>query len=240
MSIDVSGINEIVGTFRKMPDKLEKARDYAIGKTKPILVTAIKRNALKRYNISKETLFKKMRSYPKKDEISIYFKGQRLSPLSFEDATPRTPPILQRDKSKPYKKYKIKGQYKTLRPQIPYSITYSVLKGQPKRTLSPARNVHSDEWKFYRPFLMPNVNASGDQTKYFIGRKTGKQRKAVQGIKTLSIPQMISNERVSQPVQEKATEAFMRYFANKAAVLGAITKEDKNRVLSSLGIKVRR
>lgn len=234
MRIDVSGINEIVGAFDKMPDKLEKARDYALTKTKPVLITAIKKNVLKKYNISQDTLFQKMRSYSGKEEISLVFKGRRLSPLSFEGTTPTEPPKLMGAKKKPFLQVRIGNGFKTVAPPIPYTISYTVLNGRPR--IAPP---YKKTGKPYLPFLMPNVNRSEEDRKYFIARKTGKARSLVSGFKTVSIPQMISNEKISPIVQQKATEAFMRHFANRAAYLGAITKKDKNAVLNSLGIKAK-
>lgn len=57
-----------------------------------------------------------------------------------------------------------------------------------------------------KPFLMSTGAKSSDKTPYNVFKREGKSRLPIAPIRTLSIPQMITNENVGVQIQEFATE----------------------------------
>lgn len=57
-----------------------------------------------------------------------------------------------------------------------------------------------------KPFVMSTGAKTSDKTQYNIFRREGKQRMPIKVLRTLSIPQMITNEKLTDQIQEFATE----------------------------------
>lgn len=59
-----------------------------------------------------------------------------------------------------------------------------------------------------KPFVGPTGALSPDKTQYNIFRRLGPERLPITVVRTLSIPQMISNEKVAEQIQKAAQEKF--------------------------------
>lgn len=59
-----------------------------------------------------------------------------------------------------------------------------------------------------KPFVAPTGATSPDKTQYNIFRRLGSERLPIAVVRTLSIPQMIGNEKVAEQIQKAAQEKF--------------------------------
>lgn len=77
-----------------------------------------------------------------------------------------------------------------------------------------------------KPFLMHTGAKSADKVQFNVFRRTGKKRFPITVIRTLSIPQMITNERIAQEIQKAADEKLMERLEHE--IIFRMTSMSKN------------
>lgn len=128
------------------------------------------------------------------DEISLVYSGRLLTPTHFK-MKPSTPP-KKREKDKRLipgqniRSDKAVGAVAAVSPLAPYQVTAEIKKG--KRVTFPGQ-----------VFLGTNKGAG-----YIPFQRESDERTDIKSIKTVSIPQMITNEKVGEEIQKKIDEGL--------------------------------
>ncbi len=128
------------------------------------------------------------------DEISLVYSGRLLTPTHFK-MKPATPP-KKREKDKRLipgqniRSDKAVGPVAAVSPLAPYQVTAEIKKG--KRVTFPGQ-----------VFLGTNKGAG-----YIPFQRESDERIDIKSIKTVSIPQMITNEKVGEEIQKKIDEGL--------------------------------
>lgn len=118
------------------------------------------------------------------DNVQLTFSGRVLTPTHFK-MKPKTRPKPTKDETG-----------KTIRKARKYTVTAEIFKGQ-------------------RKSLGPNVFLGGNKgTGEIPFQRTGKARTPIEAIKTLSIPQMITNETVAAQIQKNIDEGLTKRLEN--------------------------
>lgn len=130
------------------------------------------------------------------DEISLVYSGRLLTPTHFK-MKPTTPP-KKRDKDtrlipgQNIKSDKAVGDVATVNPLAPYQVTAEIKKGH--RVTFPGQT-----------FLGTNKGAG-----YIPFQRQSDERADIKSIKTVSIPQMITNEQVGEEIKKKIDEGLSK------------------------------
>jgi len=130
------------------------------------------------------------------DEISLVYSGRLLTPTHFK-MKPTTPP-KKRDKDtrlipgQNIKSDKAVGDVATVNPLAPYQVTAEIKKGH--RVTFPGQT-----------FLGTNKGAG-----YIPFQRQSDERTDIKSIKTVSIPQMITNEQVGEEIKKKIDEGLSK------------------------------
>jgi hypothetical protein len=130
------------------------------------------------------------------DEISLVYSGRLLTPTHFK-MKPTTPP-KKRDKDtrlipgQNIKSDKAVGDVAIVNPLAPYQVTAEIKKGH--RVTFPGQT-----------FLGTNKGAG-----YIPFQRQSDERTDIKSIKTVSIPQMITNEQVGEEIKKKIDEGLSK------------------------------
>ena len=130
------------------------------------------------------------------DEISLVYSGRLLTPTHFK-MKPTTPP-KKRDKDtrlipgQNIKSDKAVGDVAIVNPLAPYQVTAEIKKGH--RVTFPGQT-----------FLGTNKGAG-----YIPFQRQSDERTGIKSIKTVSIPQMITNEQVGEEIKKKIDEGLSK------------------------------
>lgn len=128
------------------------------------------------------------------DEISLVYSGRLLTPTHFK-MKPSTPPKKRANETRLIPGQNIKsespvGDVAIVAPLAPYQVTAEIKKG--KRVTFPGQ-----------VFLGTNKGAG-----YIPFQRVSEDREDVESIKTVSVPQMITNEKVGEEIQKKIDEGL--------------------------------
>ena len=121
------------------------------------------------------------------DEISLVYSGRLLTPTHFK-MKPSTPP---KKRAKNIKS-ETAGDVATVTPLAPYQVSAEIKKG--KRVTFPGQ-----------VFLGTNKGAG-----YIPFQRESEERTDIKSIKTVSIPQMITNEQVGEEIKKKIDEGLSK------------------------------
>lgn len=134
------------------------------------------------------------------DDVALEYSGKRLTPAHFK-MKPKKPRNTRLKKEKqviPGQNIAgFNGRFATVSPQKPYQITVEILKGHPE-TLHGKPN-------YSTPFLASN----GAGLNLPFQRKSSK-RTDMKSVRTISVPQMITNETVAENIQEKIKDGLSK------------------------------
>lgn len=128
------------------------------------------------------------------DEVSLVYSGRMLTPVHFKMRPAKPPKRRSRGKrlipGQNIKSGKAVGDVATVTPLAPYEITAEIKKG--KRVAFPGQTfLGSNKGGGYIPF-----------------QRESERREDIKSIKTVSIPQMITNEQVSEDIKKKVSEGL--------------------------------
>lgn len=130
------------------------------------------------------------------ESIALVYVGRNLTPIHFS-MSPKTP-----------KKHKLKGKLVVPGPIYErYAITYEVIKGSRWK----ARGKPDYEIPFLAPIRRGN-------NKYIIYQRLGKSRKKMYSVRTVSVPQMVGNNKVKSKIEERimgAAEQRLRHHLDR-------------------------
>lgn len=128
------------------------------------------------------------------DSVQLVYRGRTLTPTHFK-MKPTKPPSKRQDGTQlvpgaGVKSSKGVGDVAIVRPLVPYQITAEIKKGKRVR-MPPAAFLGTNKGTGYIPF-----------------QRTGEGRTPIVSIKTVSVPQMITNDAVRQRVSQNIEEGL--------------------------------
>lgn len=201
--------NEVVKALGKIQQQAEKDLQGAIRDVRREATKKIADEVAQNYNVKKSeiTAGKIVRSKvtAKAGSIEIEYTGRLLTPTHFKGYSPKKPSALTEKsvvipgqgisfKGKP-------GQFATVRVRKPYKVKAEIKKGN-KITFSQGT------------FVAPA--AKGSQT-HIPFQRSGEGRKAVEALKTLSVPQMVTNDEVAKSILERLSGSVSKGLDRRAA-----------------------
>lgn len=194
INCSIKNYGQVVKALGKIQQQAEKDLQGAIRDVRREATKKIADEVAQNYNVKKSeiTAGKIVRSKvtAKAGSIEIKYTGRLLTPTHFKGYSPKKPSALTEKsvvipgqgisfKGKP-------GQFATVRIRKPYKVKAEIKKGN-KITFSQGT------------FVAPA--AKGSQT-YIPFQRSGESRKAVEALKTLSVPQMVTNDEVAKNILE--------------------------------------
>ena len=209
INCSIKNYGQVVKALGKIQQQAEKDLQGAIRDVRREATKKIADEAAQNYNVKKSeiTAGKIVRSKvtAKAGSIEIKYTGRLLTPTHFKGYSPKKPSALTEKsvvipgqgisfKGKP-------GQFATVRIRKPYKVKAEIKKGN-KITFSQGT------------FVAPA--AKGSQT-YIPFQRSGESRKAVEALKTLSVPQMVTNDEVAKNILEHLSGSVSKGLDRRAA-----------------------
>ena len=209
INCSIKNYGQVVEALGKIQQQAEKDLQGAIRDVRREATKKIADEVAQNYNVKKSeiTAGKIVRSKvtAKAGSIEIKYTGRLLTPTHFKGYSPKKPSALTEKsvvipgqgisfKGKP-------GQFATVRIRKPYKVKAEIKKGN-KITFSQGT------------FVAPA--AKGSQT-YIPFQRSGESRKAVEALKTLSVPQMVTNDEVAKSILERLSGSVSKGLDRRAA-----------------------
>lgn len=209
INCSIKNYGQVVKALGKIQQQAEKDLQGAIRDVRREATKKIADEVAQNYNVKKSeiTAGKIVRSKvtAKAGSIEIKYTGRLLTPTHFKGYSPKKPSALTEKsvvipgqgisfKGKP-------GQFATVRIRKPYKVKAEIKKGN-KITFSQGT------------FVAPA--AKGSQT-YIPFQRSGESRKAVEALKTLSVPQMVTNDEVAKNILEHLSGSVSKGLDRRAA-----------------------
>lgn len=209
INCSIKNYGQVVKALGKIQQQAEKDLQGAIRDVRREATKKIADEVAQNYNVKKSeiTAGKIVRSKvtAKAGSIEIKYTGRLLTPTHFKGYSPKKPSALTEKsvvipgqgisfKGKP-------GQFATVRIRKPYKVKAEIKKGN-KITFSQGT------------FAAPA--AKGSQT-YIPFQRSGESRKAVEALKTLSVPQMVTNDEVAKNILEHLSGSVSKGLDRRAA-----------------------
>lgn len=209
INCSIKNYGQVVKALGKIQQQAEKDLQGAIRDVRREATKKIADEVAQNYNVKKSeiTAGKIVRSKvtAKAGSIEIKYTGRLLTPTHFKGYSPKKPGALTEKsvvipgqgisfKGKP-------GQFATVRIRKPYKVKAEIKKGN-KITFSQGT------------FVAPA--AKGSQT-YIPFQRSGESRKAVEALKTLSVPQMVTNDEVAKNILEHLSGSVSKGLDRRAA-----------------------
>ncbi len=209
INCSIKNYGQVVKALGKIQQQAEKDLQGAIRDVRREATKKIADEVVQNYNVKKSeiTAGKIVRSKvtAKAGSIEIKYTGRLLTPTHFKGYSPKKPSALTEKsvvipgqgisfKGKP-------GQFATVRIRKPYKVKAEIKKGN-KITFSQGT------------FVAPA--AKGSQT-YIPFQRSGESRKAVEALKTLSVPQMVTNDEVAKNILEHLSGSVSKGLDRRAA-----------------------
>ena len=209
INCSIKNYGQVVKALGKIQQQAEKDLQGAIRDVRREATKKIADEVAQNYNVKKSeiTAGKIVRSKvtAKAGSIEIKYTGRLLTPTHFKGYSPKKPSALTEKsvvipgqgisfKGKP-------GQFATVRIRKPYKVKAEIKKGN-KITFSQGS------------FVAPA--AKGSQT-YIPFQRSGECRKAVEALKTLSVPQMVTNDEVAKNILEHLSGSVSKGLDRRAA-----------------------
>lgn len=209
INCSIKNYGQVVKALGKIQQQAEKDLQGAIRDVRREATKKIADEVAQNYNVKKSeiTAGKIVRSKvtAKAGSIEIKYTGRLLTPTHFKGYSPKKPSALTEKsvvipgqgisfKGKP-------GQFATVRIRKPYKVKAEIKKGN-KITFSQGT------------FVAPA--AKGLQT-YIPFQRSGESRKAVEALKTLSVPQMVTNDEVAKNILEHLSGSVSKGLDRRAA-----------------------
>lgn len=209
INCSIKNYGQVVKALGKIQQQAEKDLQGAIRDVRREATKKIADEVAQNYNVKKSeiTAGKIVRSKvtAKAGSIEIKYTGRLLTPTHFKGYSPKKPSALTEKsvvipgqgisfKGKP-------GQFATVRIRKPYKVKAEIKKGN-KITFSQGS------------FVAPA--AKGSQT-YIPFQRSGESRKAVEALKTLSVPQMVTNDEVAKNILEHLSGSVSKGLDRRAA-----------------------
>lgn len=209
INCSIKNYGQVVKALGKIQQQTEKDLQGAIRDVRREATKKIADEVAQNYNVKKSeiTAGKIVRSKvtAKAGSIEIKYTGRLLTPTHFKGYSPKKPSALTEKsvvipgqgisfKGKP-------GQFATVRIRKPYKVKAEIKKGN-KITFSQGT------------FVAPA--AKGSQT-YIPFQRSGERRKAVEALKTLSVPQMVTNDEVAKNILEHLSGSVSKGLDRRAA-----------------------
>lgn len=209
INCSIKNCGQVVKALGKIQQQAEKDLQGAIRDVRREATKKIADEVAQNYNVKKSeiTAGKIVRSKvtAKAGSIEIKYTGRLLTPTHFKGYSPKKPSALTEKsvvipgqgisfKGKP-------GQFATVRIRKPYKVKAEIKKGN-KITFSQGT------------FVAPA--AKGSQT-YIPFQRSGEGRKAVEALKTLSVPQMVTNDEVAKSILEHLSGSVSKGLDRRAA-----------------------
>lgn len=209
INCSIKNYGQVVEALGKIQQQAEKDLQGAIRDVRREATKKIADEVAQNYNVKKSeiTAGKIVRSKvtAKAGSIEIKYTGRLLTPTHFKGYSPKKPSALTEKsvvipgqgisfKGKP-------GQFATVRIRKPYKVKAEIKKGN-KITFSQGT------------FVAPA--AKGSQT-YIPFQRSGESRKAVEALKTLSVPQMVTNDEVAKNILEHLSGSVSKGLDRRAA-----------------------
>lgn len=209
INCSIKNYGQVVKALGKIQQQAEKDLQGAIRDVRREATKKIADEVAQNYNVKKSeiTAGKIVRSKvtAKAGSIEIKYTGRLLTPTHFKGYSPKKPSALTKKsvvipgqgisfKGKP-------GQFATVRIRKPYKVKAEIKKGN-KITFSQGT------------FVAPA--AKGSQT-YIPFQRSGESRKAVEALKTLSVPQMVTNDEVAKNILEHLSGSVSKGLDRRAA-----------------------
>ena len=184
IDIDTSQIERLSEELKSYKKEVVSATRLALNRTIDFAITTAGREVSKLYAIKQKEVKESFKSGIKKPtktnlEASITSTGHTLSIAHF----PHNPdnPLLAKMLAIRYQKTQIKVK-------IMKSKGFKIINNNPK------------------PFIASTGTTSADKTQYNVFARVGKSRLPIMPIKTLSIPQMITNNEVGEKISKLTSE----------------------------------
>lgn len=209
INCSIKNYGQVVKALGKIQQQAEKDLQGVIRDVRREATKKIADEVAQNYNVKKSeiTAGKIVRSKvtAKAGSIEIKYTGRLLTPTHFKGYSPKKPSALTEKsvvipgqgisfKGKP-------GQFATVRIRKPYKVKAEIKKGN-KITFSQGT------------FVAPA--AKGSQT-YIPFQRSGESRKAVEALKTLSVPQMVTNDEVAKNILEHLSGSVSKGLDRRAA-----------------------
>lgn len=209
INCSIKNYGQVVKALGKIQQQAEKDLQGAIRDVRREATKKIADEVAQNYNVKKSeiTAGKIVRSKvtAKAGSIEIKYTGRLLTPTHFKGYSPKKPSALTEKsvvipgqgisfKGKP-------GQFAAVRIRKPYKVKAEIKKGN-KITFSQGT------------FVAPA--AKGSQT-YIPFQRSGESRKAVEALKTLSVPQMVTNDEVAKNILEHLSGSVSKGLDRRAA-----------------------
>lgn len=209
INCSIKNYGQVVKALGKIQQQAEKDLQGAIRDVRREATKKIADEVAQNYNVKKSeiTAGKIVRSKvtAKAGSIEIKYTGRLLTPTHFKGYSPKKPSALTEKsvvipgqgisfKGKP-------GQFATVRIRKPYKVKAEIKKGN-KITFSQGT------------FVAPA--AKGSQT-YIPFQRSGESRKAVEALKTLSVPQMVTSDEVAKNILEHLSGSVSKGLDRRAA-----------------------
>ena len=179
MDVVLTNHQDLINQFNLMPTQAKKVVNRTVGDFKSRGPGWVSQEVCKEYNIKKKDVNEAKKGI-KKGGSAVRVRGQRLDSLALE-----------------YKGKLLTPTHFQMRPgkrpirNRPYTITAQFKKDGGRRSLS------------RKAFLAPS---GADGTKQIPFQRKGDKRLPISAIKTVSVPQMITNESVSEQIHNRVNE----------------------------------
>lgn len=209
INCSIKNYGQVVKALGKIQQQAEKDLQGAIRDVRREATKKIADEVAQNYNVKKSeiTAGKIVRSKvtAKAGSIEIKYTGRLLTPTHFKGYSPKKPSALtEKSVVIPGQGISFKGrpgQFATVRIRKPYKVKAEIKKGN-KITFSQGT------------FVAPA--AKGSQT-YIPFQRSGESRKAVEALKTLSVPQMVTNDEVAKNILEHLSGSVSKGLDRRAA-----------------------
>lgn len=135
------------------------------------------------------------------DDVALEYSGRVLTPAHFK-MKPKKPRKARLKTTRVIPGQNVEGfngRFATVTPLKPFQITLEIHKGQPK-TLQGKTNP-----QYSKPFLA--TNGAGV---YLPFQRTKSDRTAMESVRTTSVPEMVTNEKVAENIQEKIYDGLSK------------------------------
>lgn len=209
INCSIENYGQVVKALGKIQQQAEKDLQGAIRDVRREATKKIADEVAQNYNVKKSeiTAGKIVRSKvtAKAGSIEIEYKGRLLTPTHFKGYSPKkTSALTEKSVVIPGQGISFKGkpgQFATVRVRKSYKVKAEIKKGN-KITFSKGT------------FVAPA--AKGSQT-YIPFQRSGEGRKAVEALKTLSVPQMVTNDEVAKSILEHLGGSVSKGLDRRAA-----------------------
>lgn len=200
MDVVIKNYNELVKDIENIEKQSEKVVQRTISDFKSRAPGWVSKEVVKEYNIKKSDVNEtnkgvrrgriKIRAGGKKiNDLCILYQGRRLTPTHFGMSPEKMPELTD-------KKVTIRtgNKFHTVRSRAPITLSATIKKGH-RVTIN---------GKYNEPVFIAANPKKKDQ--YIPFQRKGKERTNFVSIRTVSVPQMITNEKVSKNIRKQINE----------------------------------